>query len=48
MNTITICCPDENSRTISMHPKVYLTLSQEKPTINCPYCQKQWHINEVK
>jgi uncharacterized Zn-finger protein len=48
MNTITICCPDINDKVVSMHPKVYLSLSQDKPLVNCPYCQKQWDINKLK
>ena len=43
-----VCCPPENADNLaSLHPRVYLPLSQDNPTVECPYCSAKFSYKET-
>ncbi len=39
----TVCCPPQNQSNWSLHPRVYLDISQHKQ-VSCPYCGQKFVI----
>lgn len=40
-NKKTVFCPENGE-----HPKIYLSLDEENPTVKCPYCQKEFSLDK--
>lgn len=47
MSKITVSCPQDMDKLYGLHPKVYFSLSDDEPVAHCPYCQKEFNINDL-
>ncbi len=48
-NELPLSCPAINEKDISsLHPRVFLPLSQDNPAVECPYCSAKFIYKETK